>query len=292
MGAKGGGEASTAGWELFRLSDKRSGHLCAAVDELRRFDRRTPILVRQYTRLRTGDAPGTSCVTAQNCDGACADSPRCVRRPPRVGACAGGSFGTTQSRGQNWHRPGRVRQDALRRQPRDRCGLLAARARAQPWRAYPCGRTVGGCPMPVGAPPTACRAASNALAEAEAAMEGRQLQPARWPPKSSRDRRRGGRLPAAPAVAEMASPRRIAKLRRVGSECGGRRRLGRAKHRGCCCAALGRPQIGTRIACGGHNRIVGRVCVGTSCILHSFFVLARVTGTGDKSVDCVSFIAT
>ena len=40
---------------------------------MRRFDRPTPILVRQYTRLRTGDAPGTSCVTAQNCDGACED---------------------------------------------------------------------------------------------------------------------------------------------------------------------------------------------------------------------------
>jgi len=53
---------------------------------LRRFDRPTPILVRQYTRLRTGDAPGTSCVTAQNCDGAGADSPRCVRRPPSRGS--------------------------------------------------------------------------------------------------------------------------------------------------------------------------------------------------------------
>ena len=107
-------------------------------------------------------------------------------------------------------------------------------------------------------------------------MEGRQPQPARWPPKSSRDRRRGGRLPAAPAVAEMASPRRIAKLRRVGSECGGRRRLGRAKHRGCCCAALAALKSARESRV--HNRIVARVCVGTSCILHSFLFWHRDGG--------------
>ena len=50
-------------------SDLCSDHFCAAVDELRRIGRRTPIQFRQYSRLRTGDSPIavlSSCVTALN----------------------------------------------------------------------------------------------------------------------------------------------------------------------------------------------------------------------------------
>ena len=230
MGAKGGGEASTAGWELFRLSDKRSGHLCAAVDELRRFDRRTPILVRQYTRLRTGDAPGTSCVTAQNCDGACADSPRCVRRPPSRGS---------------------VRRRELRHDPVARAKLAPSRTRS------------AGCP-----PKTAERQMRSlsgqstcaALAGVSLRMHRRRLSDA------------GGRT--ADGV-----PSSVQRFGGGGGGDGGQAAAGSAV------AA----QIVTR---SRGVKIVARVCrwIGMFCAV--FIVLTRVTGTGYKSVDCVSFIAT
>ena len=278
------------GWELSRRTDKRSDHLCAAVDELRRFDRPTPILVRQYTRLRTGDAPGTSCVTAQNCDGACADSPRCVRRPPSRGS---------------------VRRRELRHDPVARAKLAPSRTRS------------AGCP-----PKTAERQMRSLSGQSTcAALAGVSLRTHRRRLSDAGGRTAdgvpssvqrfggggggdGGQAAAASAVAAQivtrSTPRRAPAGR---SGCGGdgesapdrkatarRERMRGAEEAGASkaqrlrCAALAALKSAPESRV--HNRIVARVCVGTSCILHSFFVLVRVTGTGDKSVDCVSFIAT
>ena len=196
---------------------------------MRRFDRPTPILVRQYTRLRTGDAPGTSCVTAQNCDGACADSPRCVRRPPSRGS---------------------VRRRELRHDPVARAKLAPSRTRS------------AGCP-----PKTAERQMRSLSGQSTcAALAGVSL----------RTHRR--RLSDAGGRTADGVPSSVQRFGGGGGGDGGQ----------AAAASAVAAQIVTR---SRGVKIVAHVCPWFVMFCAVFIVLARVTGTGYKSVDCVSFIA-